>query len=69
MPRMLINMIIETLDMAKQMSDETCQLILGIILPKVNQFRELYVNEINNYTKKYFDDRKSFAESFTKQII
>jgi hypothetical protein len=36
MPRMLINMIIETLDMAKQMSDETCQLILGLILQKIN---------------------------------
>lgn len=69
MPRMLINMIIETLDMAKQMSDETCQLILGIILQKINEFRELYISEINNYSKQYFADRNKFQEKFTKQMV
>ncbi len=69
MPRMLINMIIETLDMAKQMSDETCQLILGMILQKINEFRDLYVNELNKYATKYFADRKSFNQSFTKQMV
>ena len=66
---MLVNMIIETLDMAKQMSDETCQLILGMILQKINEFRDLYVGEINNYAKRYFTDRQSFKESFTKQMV
>ncbi|CAF2861510.1 unnamed protein product [Rotaria sp. Silwood2] len=69
MPRMLINMIIETLDMSKQMSDETCQLILGMILQKINEFHDLYVNEINNYSKRYFADRQSFKENFTKQMV
>jgi hypothetical protein len=69
MPRMLINMIIETLDMAKQMSDETCQLILNIILQKINEFKDLYVNEINKYAKQYFTDRKLFNQSFTKQMV
>ncbi|CAF0725642.1 unnamed protein product [Adineta steineri] len=69
MPRMLINMIIETLDMAKQMSDETCQLILGMILQKINEFRDLYVAEINNYAKRYFSDRQAFKECFTKQMV
>jgi hypothetical protein len=69
MPRMLVNMIIETLDMAKQMSDETCQLILGMILQKISEFRDLYVSEINNYAKRYFADRQSFKESFTKQMV
>jgi hypothetical protein len=62
-------MIIETLDMAKQMSDETCQLILGMILQKINEFRDLYVNEINTYAKKYFSERQSFKGSFTKQMV
>jgi hypothetical protein len=66
---MLINMIIETLDMAKQMSDETCQLILGIILQKINEFRDLYVNEINNYASSYFADRSKFQGNFTKQMV
>jgi hypothetical protein len=66
---MLINMIIETLDMAKQMSDETCQLILRMILQKINEFRDLYVTEINNYAKSYFDDRQLFRGSFTKQMV
>jgi hypothetical protein len=69
MPRMLINMIIETLDMAKQMSDETCQLILGMILQKINEFRDLYVTDINNYAKRYFADRKKFKGTFTKQMV
>ena len=69
MPRMLINMIIETLDMAKQMSDETCQLILGMILHKINDFRDLYISEINNYAKRYFADRQTFRENFTKQMV
>lgn len=66
---MLINMIIETLDMAKQMSEETCQLILGMILQKINEFRDLYVHEINNYAKRYFNDRSAFKERFTKQMV
>lgn len=69
MPRMLINMIIETLDMSKQMSDETCQSILGMILHKVDEFRDLYVKELNTYKTKYFADRKSFRGSFTKQMV
>lgn len=69
MPRMLINMIIETLDMAKQMSDETCQLILSMILQKINEFRELYVNDINAYANRYFADRSSFKGGFTKQMV
>lgn len=69
MPRMLINMIIETLDMAKQMSDETCQLILRMILQKINEFRDLYVSEVNKYSKAYFTDRKAFSQSFTKQMV
>ncbi|CAF1565015.1 unnamed protein product, partial [Adineta steineri] len=66
MPRMLINMIIDTLDMAKQMSDETCQLILRIILQKINEFLDLYVAEINNYAKRYFSNRQAFEKCFTK---
>lgn len=69
MPRMLINMIIETLDMSKQMSDETCQLILGMVLQKINEFRDLYVNELNTYTNRYFADRSSFKGGFTKQMV
>jgi len=69
MPRMLTNMIIEILDMAKQMSDEICQLILSMILQKLDEFRDLYVNEINNYTKRYCRDRKLFQGNFIKQMI
>lgn len=69
MPRMLINMIIETLDMAKQMSDETCQLILGMILQKIDEFRELYVTHVRNYAQRYFADRQYFRDSFTKQMV
>lgn len=69
MPRMLINMIIETLDMAKQMSDETCQVVLGMILQKINEFRELYVAQINNYAKRYFSNREIFRQHFTKQMV
>lgn len=69
MPRTLINMIIETLDMAKQMSDETCQKILGMILNKMDDFREFYIKEIHKYEGKYFSDRKAFRGSFTKQMV
>jgi hypothetical protein len=69
MPRMLINMIIETLDMAKQMSEETCQSILGMILQKVNEFRDLYVSKINEYATEYFQNRQAFKECFTKQMV
>jgi hypothetical protein len=62
-------MIIETLDMAKQMSDETCQLILNIILEKINEFRDLYVNEVNKYAKQHFTDRKLFKDNFIKQMV
>jgi hypothetical protein len=66
---MLINMIIETLDMAKQMSDETCQLILGMILQKINEFRDYYVIEINKFSERYFGARQSFKGNFTKQMV
>jgi hypothetical protein len=66
---MLINMIIETLDMAKQMSEETCQSILGMILQKVNEFRDLYVSKINEYATEYFQNRQAFKECFTKQMV
>ena len=69
MPRTLISMIIDTLDMAKKMSDETCQVVLGMILQKINEFRELYVVQINNYAKRYFADRQIFRENFTKQMV
>lgn len=69
MPRMLINMIIETLDMAKQMSDETCLLILGVILQKISEFRQLYITEVNNYEKRYFSNRQAFEGKFTKQMV
>jgi exocyst complex component 3 len=69
MPRMLMNMIIETLDMAKQMSNETCQLILYMVIQKLNEFRDLYVTEMNNYATRYFNNRDEFRENFTKQMI
>lgn len=69
MPRMLINMIIETLDMAKQMSDETCQLILGVILQKMNEFRQIYLTEVSSYEKRYFANRQAFQGKFTKQMV
>ena len=69
MPRTLINMFIETLDLAKQMSDETCQLILGMILQKIEEFRDLYIREVDNYAKRYFADRQAFKGSFTKQMV
>ena len=64
MPRMLFNMISETLDMAKQMSDETCQVILGIILQKMNEFRDSYVKEIDTYVAQ-----RSSEENFVKQMV
>ena len=40
-----------------------------MILQKINEFRDLYVNELNKYSKQYFADRKSFHQSFTKQMV
>ncbi|CAF0726882.1 unnamed protein product [Adineta ricciae] len=69
MPRTLNNLIIQTLDMAKKMSDEICQIVLEMILEKLNEFHISYMNEIDLYTKKYFADRQSFRDCFTKQMV
>lgn len=69
MPRMLINMIIETLDMSKQMSDETCQMILSMVFGKVDEFRALYEQKVDGYSSDYFKDRQRFRGGFTKQMV
>ncbi|CAF0750607.1 unnamed protein product [Adineta ricciae] len=69
MPRTLNNLIIQTLDMAKRMSNEICQITLEMILEKLNEFHISYMNEIDLYKKKYFADRQSFGDCFTKQMV
>lgn len=62
-------MIIELLDTSKQMSNETCQSMLDVILLKVNEFQNSYIVEIKNHAERYFADRYLFKEIFTKQMV
>ena len=61
MPWTLNNLIIQTLDMAKKMSDEICQITLEMILEKLNEFHISYMKQIDLYKKSTSLIVKPFA--------